>query len=242
MERPTPITCCNNKIAHFAHVPKCGGVSVEFYAMKTGIQLAFWDSHYVSHPAPQKWNISSPQHIDGPSLARLIPPAFLDFGFAVVRDPISRLKSAFKFQMLVERKIETDRLLSDFVREDLIEAAGTLGKWDNHFLPQSQFLIPKMSYQVFRLEDGLDQVKTFMDAQFLGTVAAEPMSHSNLGPKPTVEVEGQFELDEEAEALAAGVYSEDFRNFQYPLPERVAAAETGLMQTPLNTPEANPAP
>lgn len=217
-----PILRKNSKLCHFAHIPKCGGSSIELYCMKIGAKIAFWDNHYVSHPAPQKWNISSPQHVDGYSLARLVPPDFLDFGFAVVRDPVKRLTSAFKFQLNVERTIPAGSTLSDFVREKLTDAAGTLGKHDNHFLPQSQFLIPKMSYQVFRLEDGMEQVKTFIDAQLLGAAAALPIQHVNAAAPRKDQAPEQFALDAEAVAIVAEVYAEDFKNFQYDVPEALA--------------------
>lgn len=83
-----PVVRYKDKICHFAHIPKCGGSSVEFYLKRSGAHVAFLDNSFVS--SAKLWNISSPQHVDGNSLSRLFPSSFFDFSFAVVRNPYTR--------------------------------------------------------------------------------------------------------------------------------------------------------
>lgn len=114
-----PIFKANNLLCHFAHIPKCGGSSIESYCRKVGICIAFLNQEHDVTPESMKWSTSSPQHIDGYSLSRLFPPEFFDFYFTVCRHPLSRLKSAFQFQMLSEEKLASDMDLSQFIEIEL---------------------------------------------------------------------------------------------------------------------------
>jgi len=77
-----PIIKYKDVTLHFAHIPKCAGSSIENYVKRiNGAELAFVDISYVGNPAKKPWNISSPQHIDGASFARLFPKTFFDAFF-----------------------------------------------------------------------------------------------------------------------------------------------------------------
>ena len=98
-----PIFRYSNKLIFFSHIPKCAGTSIESYCQKIGMKIAFLDNqNYLEYLASNKaWNSSSPQHIPGYAIARLFPLNFFDAYFTVVRNPINRLKSAFKFQKYI---------------------------------------------------------------------------------------------------------------------------------------------
>ena len=205
-----PIIKMNAKICHYAHIPKCGGSSVEVYLEKAGATIGFLDTRYVVDPATTPWNISSPQHIDGISLGRLFPNSFFDFAFSIVRHPFSRIVSAFKFQKYVERTLNEISSLNDFVQNDLDRVSRSPGEFDNHFLNQTRFLLPNQKYSIFKLEDGLEPVKKFIDNQFFGVPSALMIGHEKNLIGMQVE-----ELSHTSKEILARIYGDDFEKFQY---------------------------
>lgn len=209
-----PILNKNNVLCHYAHIPKCGGSSIENYCQSIGINIAFIDRAFVASPAAQPWNISSPQHIDGYSLSRLFPEDFFDFGFAVVRDPVSRIVSAFKHQ-IIQKQLPEDTNLSEFIKKELNNISVQLGVYDNHFLPQTKFLIPGMSYEVYKLENGLDSVSQFIDSKFQNTNLDEKILHYNADRSKGLINKSQLLIDETAMEILRKVYTDDFRKLGY---------------------------
>ena len=209
-----PILYKNNTIGHFAHIPKCAGSSVENYCIKTGIKLAFFDNTFFSSPASQPWNLSSPQHIDGYSLSRLFKSDFFEFGFAVTRDPILRFLSAFKHQ-IIQKKLPTNSNANVFVKEKLGTVSKKIGAFDNHFLPQTNFLLPGMSYQIFKLENGLDNLKQYIDSKLLVNASNEKILHYNFDRSEGIIGPKQLSLDSEAMEIIREVYSNDFYKLNY---------------------------
>ena len=64
-----PIIKVNGILLYFSHIPKCGGTSVENFLAQLSESVVFLDRTFVNNA--NKWNTSSPQHIDGISLNRL---------------------------------------------------------------------------------------------------------------------------------------------------------------------------
>ena len=82
----------------FVHVPKCAGTSVEAYLTSVFGPLAFHDPQFNRVPESARWSRTSPQHADAATLDRLFPPGFLRASFAIVRHPVDRIVSVFRFQ------------------------------------------------------------------------------------------------------------------------------------------------
>lgn len=160
-----PLFRSDKRLLHFAHIPKCGGTAIELYLLRSGVKTAFYDPHYFKKPAEVKWNISSPQHIDSESLSRIVPASFIDSGFAVIRNPVDRFLSAFK-QYQKSGTFSDAIDINEFVQFELDTISKTVGLLDNHFLPQKNFFLVDLEYRLFRLEDGLDNVKNFIDFNF----------------------------------------------------------------------------
>ena len=212
-----PIIKGHGKICHFAHIPKCAGSSVEHHFRQIGLDVGFLDTSFVWRPSPVGWNHSSPQHIDGYSLSRLFPNSFFDFCFAVVRDPLARLSSAYSFgRRLRGPSRPQEATLEDFVKGSLRKAAMGKGCFDNHFLPQEKFLLD-LDYSVFKIEDGMDVVKTYIDTSFFGVETAVPMTRRNkrkgggrgAGPAQVVT------LSQEAREICNEIYKCDYERFGY---------------------------
>jgi len=213
-----PIIKYKNVTLHFAHIPKCAGSSIEQYVRSIkGAELAFVDSNYVANPAKEPWNCSSPQHIDGVSFSRLFPKTYFDAFFAVIREPFSRLESAYKFQLMQEKTINESVSLDQFVKEKLRHNCQKAGWMDNHFLPQVDFLYPKTAYQIFRLEgNGMNLAKKFIDNTLFGNPISLPMRHTNAAKKNTEFDPNQLVLSEDGIQIVNEVYKADFERFKYP--------------------------
>jgi hypothetical protein len=145
----------------FAHVPKCAGTSVERFLEEAFGPLAFCDSQFASLPQRQRWTRTSPQHADAESLQRLFPPGFLRASFAVVRHPVPRMVSVFRFQRDVEGTIPKDTPFEDWLDRRLAARPGSYA-FDNHVRPMTD-MVP-MDAAVFRLEDGWDAVIDWLQA------------------------------------------------------------------------------
>lgn len=207
-----PILSNNNIICHFAHIPKCAGSSIEHYCENHNIKLAFLDRNYDM--ASKSWNNSSPQHIDGYSLSRLFPNDFFDLGFAVSRDPVSRFLSAFKHQIF-QKKIPIDQNAITFIEKNLPGLVNQIGEFDNHFLPQTKFLIPGMSYQIFKLENGLEKVKHYIDTNILNSKSHEKILHYNADRSKEIVVAEQLEINVNAMKILRELYKEDYNLLKY---------------------------
>jgi len=147
----------------FAHVPKCGGSAVETYLADRFGPLAFVDRGFREQPGPQRWTKSSPQHLPVSALERLFPRGFFACCFAVVRDPVDRLRSAFQVQRDLIGRIPGKTSFGAWL--DTVEEAHLSKPWylDNHARPMCD-LVPGDA-TVFRLEDGLDPVVAWLDRQ-----------------------------------------------------------------------------
>jgi len=200
-----------SKLVYFAHVPKCAGSAVENYLGARFGDIAFLDRFYLSQPEPNRWSKSSPQHIDAASLQRLIPLSLFDAVFAVVRHPATRLVSVYRFQRDVERSIPSQQSFSDWLGSLAGKRQASAFVYDNHIRPMSD-LVPDNA-KVFRLEDGLDRVVSWLD----------DLAGSSDGPRgvPIVNKSG---APQEGRAvrpsdgdrrLIAEIFAVDFERFGY---------------------------
>ena len=214
-----PIIRCKENLIHYAHIPKTGGHSLESYIKKIkGVELGFVDWFHVMKPAQTPWNISSPQHIDGASMSRIFPVNFFTHHFAVVRDPISKIKSSFLFQKYTLKGISSSITLNQFIANDLIDNVKTNGWFDNHFMPQSCFLYPGAKYQIFKLEDnGLQSAKAYLDNIFYGKISNQKLPHFNS--TKSLLKEGDSDLSKKSLTLIFEIYKNDFTNFKYEFPK-----------------------
>lgn len=201
------------KLVYFAHVPKCAGSSVEVYLQRRFGRLAFRDMAHYRDPGT-RWTRTSPQHVTVDDLERLIPPKYFFARSTVVRHPVPRLVSMFKFQRDWEERIDPGTGLTDWL-EGVRRAAPY--EYDNHLRPMTAF-IPEDTH-VFRLEEGgLDQVIPWLDA--LQGEAADPREmpvlnthggHMVKRGRAPVEVA----VSDTDRALIAELYPEDFARFGY---------------------------
>jgi hypothetical protein len=209
-----PIVRINDKILYFCHIPKCGGSSVELYLdIVSNGNIGFIDPNHITHAKDSVWSSSSPQHIDGISLGRLFPKGIIDEYFVVTRNPFDRFISAYRYQ---KHKLKSSNFddVNSFADSLSFEKINKLGWADNHFLPQFKFLVPGAKTTPFKLEEGLDRVKIFLDRAFFGNDLLLQIPHENKSEALLFDP-SEFILTDKTKGLIREWYSRDFELFNY---------------------------
>lgn len=228
-----PIVRIDDKLHYYAHVPKCGGSSVEAYLRTRFGSLAFLDTRYLSQDESLRWTRSSPQHLALADFQRLVPPDWIATSFAVVRHPLHRLVSAFQFQVEVEGTVAPIWTIDEWFDDWLQKSATHPFLYDGHLRPQSD-LIPQDA-TIFRLEDGLDAIIAHLDrlagkAEGPRMIAVENVRKKTAGPEASRDRPSEATLQK-----IAAYYAEDFRRFGYDpaqtaKPPRPKAEAKGLLR------------
>jgi Sulfotransferase family len=210
-----PIFRINGQLHYYAHVPKCGGTSVETYLQQRFGNMALYEPLPPNVRAAQIWSRTTAQHIPVWALDRLIPPEWIASSFATVRDPVDRLISDFHFWRDKVKSIPPDADFDAWFDESATRVKVDPFFRDGHLLPQSSF-VPENA-RVFRLEDGLDAIPAYIDS----------LTGSSDGPREMpVEMVGRYRQENarpvpSAATLAhiARVYAVDYARFGYDIPE-----------------------
>ncbi|MEO1537040.1 MAG: sulfotransferase family 2 domain-containing protein [Pseudomonadota bacterium] len=214
-----PIYKTPKGLLYFAHVPRAAGSSVENHLKALFGAPAFLDRGHASREAP--WTATSPQHVTVEDLSRLFPPDFFEHAFAVVRHPVDRLVSVFKYQKFVEGTIANDQDFNSWILGVASDRFATARQHDNHALPQAAF-VPHRA-RVFRIEDGFPRVERYLRRR-LEAPAIGSVRRLNASPKTSNTVV----VSDASRTLIRELYSEDFEKFGYRLEEaKVFAASPG---------------
>lgn len=227
-----PLVRIGTDIHYFAHVPKCGGSSVENYLSARFGSLALLNSRFLSVPERSRWTKSSPQHVTFDALQGLIPNDWIVSSFAVVRHPVKRLISAYHFQTEHEKTAPKHLSIDDWFEDWLEKSKESPFLYDNHVRPMSD-IVPAGA-ATFRLEDGMTPLVAHLDH----------LAGNSEGPREILK-ENQRKT---AAVLAvpskttlgkiATYYAEDFRRFGYTIdpdtpaktmPARRSGGRSGIM-------------
>ncbi|MEM8790942.1 MAG: sulfotransferase family 2 domain-containing protein [Pseudomonadota bacterium] len=189
----------------FAHVPKCGGSSVEDYLIRRfGGPLSTRD---VTHFAKKRRRglLSSATH---PTAGDLTTSLLRDLScsFAMVRDSIERALSQYRFQTGVSR---TSKLSFSIWRRLMRCVAIDPRIYQNHIRPQSE-LVPGGA-EFFKLEDGFTDMIARLDA-VTQTKSLEGVGH----PLNRKSVRADVTPSRSDIELLEDYYAEDFKRFGYP--------------------------
>ena len=140
-----PLYRINNHLVFFVHIPKTGGSSIEASLESKGSVCL--SKKIDCFPAPF-------QHLHAELFQRLVPDDFYDKGFAVCRNPYSRLISEYRHQIIRGRVTQMtvdswiENVFRKYKRDPFLK--------HNHIRPQSEFICN--SIEVFKFEDGLESV------------------------------------------------------------------------------------
>lgn len=177
-----PILRSQGKLILFVHIPKTGGSSVEDYLRCKG-KMCF----YTAKRPPEGLAVT-PQHFHRTVLDALFDNSFFDARFAVLRDPMSRLMSEYRWRSGKKRGTATRapnlaqsalRKISpglgyraldfdNWVHETMQAYAKDPWIYDNHIRPQADFV--REGDRLFALENGLEPVFRWID-KITGTTA-----------------------------------------------------------------------
>lgn len=162
-----PLVFADDKKVFFAHVPKTGGTTVEDYLIRRFGRLTLLDRHKKDH-VPGTGLITSATHLSALDLEELLPEP-LDYSFTMVRDPVARLQSEYRYQSEVSRT--TRASFATWLRVMLACLAREPRVYDNHIRPQSD-LVPEGA-EVFKLEEGGMEAMVRRLDEVLGSTAPE---------------------------------------------------------------------
>ena len=208
-----PFFRIDGTLHYFAHVPKCAGTSVEAYLRGRFGTLAFVNSSFYKVPEHARWTRSSPQHVDVAALSLLVPDDWIASCFAVVRHPVSRLRSAFDYQLTGEKTVSSGMDINDwFLAWDQSRADAPF-QYDNHPRPASD-LVPEGS-TVFRMEDGLQGIVAHLDDLAGSAGGARDIPHENKSRGGASYPEVQAPLNADVMARISAIYANDFKRFGY---------------------------
>lgn len=201
-----PICHFRGQALFFAHVPKTGGSSVEDYLIRRFGPLSLREDTLGGRR--KRDVIQSLTHLSAADLARLLPPD-LDYSFAMVRDPLKRMISEYRFQSGVSAASRVT--FQTWLRVMLRAARRDPRIYENHIRPQTD-LVPEAA-EVFRLEYGFDAMIARLDA-VTGTTAPEiGMGHLLKRGRQDIPV-----FRQDIERIVA-FYAADYDRFGYPRPD-----------------------
>ena len=209
-----PIFSCERRKLKilFVHIPKTGGGSVEEFFRMNKFKLD------LLHKRPPSYLRCSPQHMHREMLEDLLVLSEFDVIFAIVRNPVDRLLSEYKWSI---RHSWAENGIDHFYR--LARAAYFENPFvlDNHIRPQNEFLLPET--KVFKLEDGLqqavDSIADILDIKFpikrvpeqkKNLHAQRLENNPSLGPRYSLVSPSNRTLE-----MLAKDYSQDFSSLEY---------------------------
>lgn len=147
-----PATIINGKKVLFIHIPKSGGSTIETVLSKLSDEYGNGRLDYINNiKFPSSKNTM--QHMDGDQLRSLFDLRDFDFIFTVIRDPLSRIKSEFRWQLHKPWAHNGfDKWYSHV--QDVYKKNNSA--FDNHLKPQWNFLVENI--KIFRFENGMRQI------------------------------------------------------------------------------------
>lgn len=151
--------------------------------------------------------ITSATHLAAVDLVELLPQD-LTYSFGVVRDPLSRIQSEYRFQ---KGKSLMSRFGFSLWLNTVVSAASRERRiYQNHIRPQTEML-PEGS-DFFRLEDGFEKMISKLDDVSGSASKVDPVGHFNPSKKVALDISKQ---DVE---LVAEFYHGDYQTFGYERP------------------------
>lgn len=206
-----PLVLHRGQALFFVHVPKAGGTSVEIYLERRFGPLCAMDRN--KRLGLRGTGLITPAtHLAACDLAEFIP-ANADLVFTLVREPVGKLKSEYRYQTGVSRMSRLS--FSTWLHVMLACLRLEPRIYENHIRPQSE-IVPE-ACEVFHLErDGVAQIIRRLDE-----VTGEPRpdltpEHKNKRPQAPIR------LHRQDVALIEQVFAGDYTRFGF---ARIAAED-----------------
>lgn len=212
-----PLFYISGSLFEFQHAPRCGGTSVEYYLIDRFGPIGFLDHKYYNVAEALRWNKSSPQHIAHAAMDILLPHHWIRGRFALVRHPEDRILSVFNYARDGVGSLPPKTNFNAWLARLPKRLETNPHCFDNHARPISD--IVSSDTQVFKLEDGADNVIAWLDAREGSARGARTLPHANshkaaadYAKRPVGPV---VKVSDSSRALIAEMYAEDFKRFGY---------------------------
>jgi hypothetical protein len=218
-----PMVYAGSKSIFFAHVPKTGGTSIAVYLERRFGHLALSDRRRYRGKTGTGL-IVPPDHLANDDLEEFLPPK-IDYAFAVVRHPVARMISEYRYQRGSSRLSWFN--FSNWLRVVIECAKREPRMYENHIRPQSD-LVPEFA-EPFKIEEGCEALVEHIDDVVCGPAPEVAVPHLNRSEKIDVH------LTQEDVLTIRDFYAVDYERFGYRhldlavLPhDRFAAARASL--------------
>ncbi len=205
-----PIIRVNGMSVLFVHIPKTGGNAITAFLRNFGDVTG--DKRVPTHSRD-----FFPTHMHAATIEGLFPANFFDYTFMVVRHPVDRMVSEYRYRVKIRPgRSQFTPSFSLWLRYALWRAKRDPGFHDGHMRPQTAFEVP--GCEVFRYEDGLDKVASRLNALFGGQAS---LDKKNEGQRIKVRV------TDKDRARIMQFYRQDFERYGYDLASPQLANEKG---------------
>lgn len=208
-----PLFRIDGKLHYFAHVPKCGGSAVESYIAARFGSIGFLNTTFTAVPEAARWSKATPQHITAAEFFRLVPESWIASSFAIVRDPVARFVSAYRYHVRVTGRDPRTCTIDRWLEEWIEGGASNQFMFDGHMLRQCD-IIPRGAV-IFRLEKGLAPVVRHLDALEGRRSDPREIQSENVSSGLSGDFEGCDRPSEETLARVRAIYAEDYRLLGY---------------------------
>lgn len=203
-----PVIKTNGKLLYFAHVPKCGGASVDEYLIARfgSHNIGFLDSKFSNAQYKNSWNRTSPQHIAWVHRQKIMPDEIFDHQFALVRHPMNRIISMFKFNY---RRLKGETFHSWLVSMERLMKDDPY-YLDNHVRRAIEIVPP--GAKIFKLEDGLTLIPEWLD-RMVGIKDPNGLTIGHVNKSPTNV--GEMSITDGDVSIVYDIYRKDYDHFGY---------------------------
>ena len=150
----------------------------------------------------------SPQHMTYDTLKEVVPDLDSLVSFAVVRDPMARIRSEWQYQFAIIKSTMLN--FEDFIRH--VECSLSVSKtyWDNHWRPQSDFMSDNLD-QVFCLERVSKELPDFLKENDI--ICDGEMPHNNRSRKKKNHFKKFYQVNRETSDRIKRIYQSDYERF-----------------------------
>ena len=197
-----PVYRIGGKNVLFIHVPKTAGMAIGAHLGNCG--PAVFEDRIVLRGAT-----FGPRHQPAAVLKTVYFPEMIDHAFMVVRHPVTRLVSEYRYQRR-SGNIQLSRLrmfgFDIWLRHALFRLKSDPNYRGGHFRPQVDYEC--FDCKVFHHEDGLDKVSRWISALTGTTIPDSP-------PKTNVSRHRPVSISQTSFKLIADYYAADFERFGY---------------------------
>jgi hypothetical protein len=198
----------------FIHVPKTGGTSVERMFEAGGFEMLYRDGR-TGAGSVNSLRTVSPQHMHASLLERTFRLDQFDRIFMLTREPVARFRS--EYGMRNSKGLVRDAEAVDAWADKAFKRyRKDPSCFDNHLRPQSEFYVP--GAEVYRLEDGLENVMADLDSKVGGGLPSETLRALDRQKTAGVATH-EIEVSEQLQRRLLVTYHDDFARFGYALPK-----------------------